>query len=183
MKVDIQSDYINVKVVTYINTYYQYIWQNTFSAIWNLQTNSFIIYLPTSGPTYRRQVVNPRHQTPRGHRFTNPEIKKSSFNLLSVHHFSVGSCDLFPIFFRWLPLHGPLARYVELRFAHAPGMPGRFSPPPRVNYPDMHHGTCATHVPWCMSGSLTSGFLWSRWRGQTFPAFPAHAQPAILRIW
>ena len=23
--------------------------------------------------------------------------------------------------------------------------------------PDMHHGTCVTHVPWCMSGSLTRG--------------------------
>ena len=31
--------------------------------------------------------------------------------------------------------------------------------------PDMHHGTCVTHVPWCMPGSLTNGFLWSRWRG------------------
>ena len=36
-------------------------------------------------------------------------------------------------------------------------------PPPRVNDPDMHHGKCVTHVPWCMSGLLTSGFLWSRW--------------------
>ena len=79
--------------------------------------------------------------------------------------------------------HGPLARYEKLRFAHAPGMPGTFSPPPQVGDPDMHHGTCVTHVPWCMSGSLTSGFLWNRWRGKTFPAFPAHAQPAILRIW
>ena len=26
--------------------------------------------------------------------------------------------------------HGPLARYVKLRVAHAPGMPGTFSPPP-----------------------------------------------------
>ena len=26
-----------------------------------------------------------------------------------------------------------------------------------VNDPDMHHGTCVTHVPWCMSGSLTRG--------------------------
>ena len=43
-------------------------------------------------------------------------------------------------------------------------MPGTFSPPPRVSDPDMHHGTCVTHVPWCMLGSLTSGFLWSRWR-------------------
>ena len=30
---------------------------------------------------------------------------------------------------------------------------------------DMHHGTCVSHVPWCMLGKLTSGFLWSRWRG------------------
>ena len=67
--------------------------------------------------------------------------------------------------------------------AHAPGMPGTFSPSPQVRDPDMHHGTCVTHVPWCMSGSLTCGFLWNRRRGKTFPAFPAHAQPAILRIW
>ena len=37
-----------------------------------------------------------------------------------------------------------------------------FSPPPTsketlVNDPGMHHGTCMTHVPWCMSGSLTRG--------------------------
>ena len=62
--------------------------------------------------------------------------------------------------------HRPLARYVKLRVAHAPGMPGTFSPPPRVSNPAMHHGTCVTHVSWCMPGSLTSGFLWSRWRGK-----------------
>ena len=28
---------------------------------------------------------------------------------------------------------------------------------PLVSDPDMHHGTCVTHVPWCMSGSLTRG--------------------------
>ena len=67
--------------------------------------------------------------------------------------------------------------------AHAPGMPGTFSPSPHVSDPDMHHGTCVTHVPWCMPGSLTSGFILNRRRGETFPAFPAHAQPAILRIW
>ena len=44
----------------------------------------------------------------------------------------------------------------------------RFPPPPRVSDPDMHHGTCVTYcdVPWCMPGSPTSGFLWSRWRGK-----------------
>ena len=54
--------------------------------------------------------------------------------------------------------HGLLTRYVKL--------PRTFSPPPRVSYPDMHHGTCVTHVPWCMPGSLTSRFLWSLWRGK-----------------
>ena len=62
--------------------------------------------------------------------------------------------------------HGPLTRYVKLRVAHATGMPGTFSPPPWVSYPDMHRGTCGTHVPWCMPGLLISGFLWSRWRGK-----------------
>ena len=33
-----------------------------------------------------------------------------------------------------------------------------------VSDPDMHHGTCVMHVPWCMPRSLTSGFLWSRCR-------------------
>ena len=57
--------------------------------------------------------------------------------------------------------------------AHAPGMPGTFSPSPQVSDPDMHHGTCVTHVPWCMPGSPTSGFIWNRRRGETIPAFPA----------
>ena len=39
-------------------------------------------------------------------------------------------------------------------------------PPPRVSDPDMHHGMCVTHMLWCMPRSLTSGFLWSRWRGK-----------------
>ena len=42
----------------------------------------------------------------------------------------------------------------------------RFPRPPRVIDPDMHHGTCVKHVPWCMSGSITSGFVWSRWWGK-----------------
>ena len=62
--------------------------------------------------------------------------------------------------------HGSLIRYVKLRIAHAPGMPGTFSRPPRVSDPDMHHGTCVTHVPWCMLGSLISSFLCSMWRGK-----------------
>ena len=50
--------------------------------------------------------------------------------------------------------------------AHAPGMPGTFSPPPWVSNPDMHHGTCVTHVSRCITGSLSSSFLWIRRRGE-----------------
>ena len=60
--------------------------------------------------------------------------------------------------------NGPLARYIKLWVAHAPGLPGTFFPSPRVSDPDMHHGTCVTHVPWCMPGSLNSGFFWNRLR-------------------
>ena len=62
--------------------------------------------------------------------------------------------------------NGPLARYVKFQVAHAPGMPGTFSPPLWVSDPYMHHGTCITHVLWCMPGLLTSGFIWSRWPGK-----------------
>ena len=59
--------------------------------------------------------------------------------------------------------NGPVTRYAKVRDSHAPRT---FSPPPRVSDPDMHHDTCVTHLPWCMPGSLTSGFLWSQWRGK-----------------
>ena len=62
--------------------------------------------------------------------------------------------------------HGPLTRYVNFPVAHAPGMAGTSYPPLRISDPDMHHGTCVTYVPWCLPGSLTSGFLWSWWRGK-----------------
>ena len=74
---------------------------------------------------------------------------------LQFWNYAHGTCSMY---------HGPLARYVKLRVAHAPGMVGTFSPPPMVSNTDKHHGTCVTHVPWCMLGSLISGLLWSRWR-------------------
>ena len=35
-----------------------------------------------------------------------------------------------------------------------------------VSDPGVHHGTCVTHVPWCMSGSLTHG------GGENVPGIP-----------
>ena len=72
-------------------------------------------------------------------------------------------------------VHWASCRICKIAGAPAPGMPGTFSPSLRVSDPDMHHGTCVTHVPWCMPRSLTSGFLRSRRWGKTFPACPAHA--------
>ena len=71
--------------------------------------------------------------------------------------------QLAPIRF-WRAGNGPLTRYGNLRVAHAPGMPETFSPPPRVSNPDVHQCTCVTHVPWCMPGLLTSGYIRSHWR-------------------
>ena len=48
---------------------------------------------------------------------------------------------------------------------------------PLVSDPGMRHGTCVTHVPWCMSGSLTCG------GGGNVPGIPGACAPTILRIW
>ena len=53
----------------------------------------------------------------------------------------------------------------------------RFQRKPIVSDPGMHHGTCVTHVPWCMSGSLTRG------GGENVRGIPGACAPAILRIW
>ena len=82
-----------------------------------------------------------------------------SFVLLTM---SRGSDSLF---------HGPLSRYVKLRVAHAPGMPGTFSPPPtsmettswRSRHASRHvrHARAVMHVR-----SLTRG------SGENVPGIP-----------
>ena len=56
--------------------------------------------------------------------------------------------DLFSSF-----CHGPLTIFVKLRVAHAPGMPGNVFPATDLKGSPW----AATHVPWCMPGSLTRG--------------------------
>ena len=53
----------------------------------------------------------------------------------------------------------------------------RFQRKQLVSDPDMHHGPCVTHVPWCMSGSLACG------NGENAPGIPGACAPGILRIW
>ena len=51
-------------------------------------------------------------------------------------------------------------------------MPGTFSPPPRDSDPDMHHGTCVTHVPRCMPWSLTIAISFEIGSGENVPGIP-----------
>ena len=73
--------------------------------------------------------------------------------------------------------HGPLARYVKLQVAHAPGMSGTFSPA------DDFKGNRYLAIPACITARA-----WRTCRDAcrdrlpavteiTFPAFPAHAHP------
>ena len=79
--------------------------------------------------------------------------------------------------------HGPLTRYKKIAGCAYAGNAGnvfprrRFKRKPLVSDTGMHHGTCVTHVPWCMSGSLTCG------DGENVPGIPGACAPAILRIW
>ena len=55
----------------------------------------------------------------------------------------------------------------------------RFQRKPLVSDPGMHHGTCVTHVPWCMSGSLTCGDR------ENVPGIPGACAPrgGVLPMW
>ena len=103
--------------------------------------------------------------------WTSLSLQISLCHQLAKYCFSILDCE-----------HGPLTRYVRLRVAHAPEFRERlprqrFQRKPLVNDLGMHHGTCVTHVPWCMSGSLTCG------GGENVPDIPGACAPAILRIW
>ena len=79
------------------------------------------------------------------------------------------------------PLHGPLTRCVKLRLAHAPRMPGTFSPTPTSKETDITIPAITARA-WHTCRDAYRDHLPSV-AGKTFPAFPAHAQHAILRIW
>ena len=49
-----------------------------------------------------------------------------------------------------------------------------FKGKPLVRDPGMHHGTCVTHVPWCMLGSLTGG------GGENVPSIPSECTTRIF---
>ena len=95
-------------------------------------------------------------------------------------------CSSISLFFTWRVSNDqPWASYQIRKIAGCAcaGNAGNVSPrrqfqrKPLVSDPGMHHGTCVTHVPWCMSGSLTCD------DGENVPGIPGACAPAILRIW
>ena len=74
-----------------------------------------------------------------------------------------------PISFAHWFHHGPLTRYRKLcmRLECRDRFPRhRLQRKLLVSDPSMHHGTCMTHVSWCMAGSLTCG------DGENVPGIP-----------
>ena len=73
--------------------------------------------------------------------------------------------------------HGPLTRYAKLRVAHAPGMPGTFSPDAEFK------GKRGLAIPACITARASRTCrdacrdCLPAVAGKTFPAFPAHAHP------
>ena len=73
--------------------------------------------------------------------------------------------------------HGPLTRYVKLQVAHAPGMPGTFSP--AADFKEnrlLAIPACITARAWRTCRDACRDRLHAV-TGKTFPAFPAHAHP------
>ena len=119
--------------------------------------NPGLLDLPTFvGNTAHDNLI--RHQM-----WTRPWIEKNPVWLLTRH--SQTWLHLSEI---WMQ-HGPLTRYVKLRVVHAPGaVHQELFPRHRLQRKLLvgDHGTCVTHVSWCMSGSLTRG------GGENVPGIP-----------
>ena len=77
------------------------------------------------------------------------------------------ACYVFMVIFRSNPYNPGLLQYqwpsCQIR-KHFPRH--RLQRKPLDSDPGMHHGTCVTHVPWCMSGSLNRG------GGENVPGIP-----------
>ena len=136
-----------------LNTWFQWIGQR------QLQDETRIIYFSGFGASCIRDFTVSIFTE-----YSKEKQKQHCYNVPYHCYVIVGGPFALPADGDHTPASGALSKYAKLRVAHAPGMPGTFSLTPWVSDPDMHHGTCVAHVPWCMSGSLTNGFLWNRWR-------------------
>ena len=65
----------------------------------------------------------------------------------------------------YVPSLRPFTKDAKLRVAHTRECRERF-PRHRETANPTRIMACVTHVPWRMTGALTSGLFWSRWRGK-----------------
>ena len=71
-------DYVYIK---YQSTKYNVLHHVKITNLLSVQTR-----FPTSGPTYRRQVVNPRHRTPQGKSFAKPGTPLQNILVVKSEH-------------------------------------------------------------------------------------------------
>ena len=77
-----------------------------------------------------------------------------------------------------ITIHGPLSRYVKLRVAHAPGMPGTFSPRPTSKETSRHASRHVRHARAVMHVGIA--YPWSLGKLSRHSCICA---TAILHIW
>ena len=108
-----------------------------------------------------------------------PEVEFSSLMALHLFHYILLISHAWPHTSMNNMCYGPLTRYVNLRVAHASGT---FSPPPiskeTTSWRSRHASRHVRHARAVMHVRIAN----PRWRGKR-SRFPAHTQPAILRIW
>ena len=177
-----QSLHTTVRLsVAHLCIYAQGILATMFVFVWNLENKLYEFDLKRNvGCT---NIVFLDYHSP-GISWTKQQVMYFLSWLRCILYSFLNCCEWARQLQRRILNHGPLTRYGNLRVAHATGILGTFFPPPWVSDPDMHHGTCVTHVPWCLPGSLTGGFLWSRWR-KNVPGIPGacatHICPYLVR--
>ena len=140
--------------------YYYYHWKHMELQRWSNQKSASAAWKSSHFPIYRAN--NGRKWSLYWHRLMEVLVK-------SIFLFNPSCCCGKSRSTAWLlvlrllkswaaTVHEPLTRYVKLRVAHAPGIPGSFSPPPTSKKTaSLRSRHTSRHAPWCMSRSLTRG--------------------------
>ena len=87
-------------------------------------------------------------------------LEQHACGMLKIACFGYGRQNIFHCH-----LNGPLTRYVQLRVAHAPGIPGTFSPPPTSKETTCWRSRNASQHVRHARAVMHVGFANSRWRG------------------
>ena len=104
-------------------------------------------------------------------------IGQNCFGVEFIRYIVICTCDTQIQMLTVMIINWPLTRYAKLRVAHAPGMPGTFSPDAEFK------GKRGLAIPACITARASRTCRVAcrdclpAVAGKTFPAFPAHAPP------